>query len=230
MNMKPKLTAAALAAAVIVGASAANAVTPLKYDQNAGGVTAPSDTYNVVADFPNITAVGSYRGYLVFDVTSPQNFNAVLSELDQGTNGNASYFAPGSYIELFKCSAAVCGAIATSAAPSSVNFKFKSAYAAPTGTLVAGTMDLISPRLFSTPGGGWSQDASSSAKNLADGWYFYELVGTVNAPDHTAMQIYGGVALSSIPEPSTWAMLGIGFAGIGLLGVTNRRKAPRYAL
>jgi hypothetical protein len=34
----------------------------------------------------------------------------------------------------------------------------------------------------------------------------------------------------SIPETSTWAMLGIGFAGIGLLGVSKRRKAPRYAL
>jgi hypothetical protein len=33
-----------------------------------------------------------------------------------------------------------------------------------------------------------------------------------------------------IPETSTWAMLGIGFAGIGLLGVTRRRKASRYAL
>jgi PEP-CTERM motif len=33
-----------------------------------------------------------------------------------------------------------------------------------------------------------------------------------------------------VPEPSTWAMLGIGFAGIGLLGAAKRRKAPRYAL
>jgi hypothetical protein len=33
-----------------------------------------------------------------------------------------------------------------------------------------------------------------------------------------------------IPEASTWAMLGIGFAGIGLLGAAKRRKAPRYAL
>jgi hypothetical protein len=34
----------------------------------------------------------------------------------------------------------------------------------------------------------------------------------------------------SVPETSTWAMLGIGFAGIGMLGMTKRRKAPRYAL
>jgi hypothetical protein len=33
-----------------------------------------------------------------------------------------------------------------------------------------------------------------------------------------------------IPEPATWAMLGLGFAGMGLLGLTRRRKGPRYAL
>ena len=34
----------------------------------------------------------------------------------------------------------------------------------------------------------------------------------------------------NVPEASTWAMLGVGFAGIGLLGMTKRRKASRYAL
>jgi hypothetical protein len=33
-----------------------------------------------------------------------------------------------------------------------------------------------------------------------------------------------------IPETSTWAMFGIGFAGVGLLGMTKRRKVSRYAL
>jgi hypothetical protein len=33
-----------------------------------------------------------------------------------------------------------------------------------------------------------------------------------------------------VPEPATWAMLGLGFAGMGLLGLTRRRKGPRYAL
>ena len=33
-----------------------------------------------------------------------------------------------------------------------------------------------------------------------------------------------------IPEPSTWALLGIGFAGFGLVGMSKRRKGSRYAL
>jgi len=33
-----------------------------------------------------------------------------------------------------------------------------------------------------------------------------------------------------VPESATWTMLGLGFAGMGLLGLTRRRKGPRYAL
>lgn len=32
-----------------------------------------------------------------------------------------------------------------------------------------------------------------------------------------------------VPETSTWTMLGIGFAGVGLVGMSRRRKGSRYA-
>jgi hypothetical protein len=34
-----------------------------------------------------------------------------------------------------------------------------------------------------------------------------------------------GVSLSSVPEPSTWAMMFIGFAGLGYAGLRNRRRS-----
>jgi hypothetical protein len=34
-----------------------------------------------------------------------------------------------------------------------------------------------------------------------------------------------GVSLSAVPEPSTWAMMFIGFAGLGYAGLRNRRRA-----
>jgi hypothetical protein len=51
------------------------------------------------------------------------------------------------------------------------------------------------------------------------------LVGTGKSDNSTIDLSYMGV-----PEASTWAMLGVGFAGFGLVGLTKRRKAPRYAL
>ena len=35
---------------------------------------------------------------------------------------------------------------------------------------------------------------------------------------------------AAIPEASTWAMLGVGFAGIGFVGLSRRRKGSRYVL
>jgi hypothetical protein len=39
----------------------------------------------------------------------------------------------------------------------------------------------------------------------------------------------GTAAVAAAPEASTWAMLGLGFAGVGLMGVAKRRKDSRYA-
>jgi hypothetical protein len=56
--------------------------------------------------------------------------------------------------------------------------------------------------------------------------YFAEINGTSNV---IALGVSGSVTTGGIPELSTWAMLGIGLAGIGLVGVTKRR-ASRFAL
>jgi hypothetical protein len=38
------------------------------------------------------------------------------------------------------------------------------------------------------------------------------------------------LSYAAVPEPSTWAMIGLGFAGVGLMGLTKRRKGTRYAI
>jgi hypothetical protein len=57
---------------------------------------------------------------------------------------------------------------------------------------------------------------------------FVSLPGAVSFIDAGAASVDG--FSSVVPEPSTWAMLGLGFAGIGLVGLTKRGKASRYAL
>ncbi len=41
--------------------------------------------------------------------------------------------------------------------------------------------------------------------------------------------VIGDVAVTAVPEPSTWAMMALGFAGLGLAGWRRRRAAPRLA-
>jgi hypothetical protein len=61
---------------------------------------------------------------------------------------------------------------------------------------------------------------------LLPGSYFAVIDGQTNVKN---LGINGSVFTTGVPESSTWAMLGIGFAGIGLLGMTKRRTS-RYAL
>ena len=58
----------------------------------------------------------------------------------------------------------------------------------------------------------------------------YEVMLAAGASRGSANSTIDISAASLVPETSTWAMLGVGFAGIGLLGAAKRRKAPRYAL
>jgi hypothetical protein len=46
--------------------------------------------------------------------------------------------------------------------------------------------------------------------------------GTPNAGDYSI--VYGPGIQSSVPEPSTWAMMLLGFAGLGLAGYRNGRR------
>jgi hypothetical protein len=65
------------------------------------------------------------------------------------------------------------------------------------------------------------------------GTYFVEVAGTSGAGS-LKLAVDGNVTtLAAVPEPSTWAMLGIGFAGLAAVGLRRRRgdrESARYAL
>ncbi len=91
-----------------------------------------------------------------------------------------------------------------------------------TGSPFTGTLVTSAPLVFSG-----SAYAASFSEVLGPGTYYAEITGTVNVP---LLGVGGTVTTSAaIPELSTWAMLGIGFAGIGLAGLTRRRMGSRYA-
>jgi hypothetical protein len=90
---------------------------------------------------------------------------------------------------------------------------------------VFGTMNLLTTRTFTSgldtfSGLAWADLTSPfSVTEL----YVIKSGGFSGAANDT-------IDLSAVvPEPATWAMLGLGFAGMGLLGLARRRKNSRYA-
>ena len=65
------------------------------------------------------------------------------------------------------------------------------------------------------------------------GSYFVEVSGT-SGLGSLRLAVDGNVtALGAVPEPATWTMFGIGFAGLAAVGLTKRRgnrESARYAL
>jgi PEP-CTERM motif len=64
------------------------------------------------------------------------------------------------------------------------------------------------------------------------GTYFVEVSGT-SGLGTLRLAVDGNVTTLAVPEPSTWAMFGIGFAGLAAVGFKRRggnRESARYAL
>jgi PEP-CTERM motif len=72
------------------------------------------------------------------------------------------------------------------------------------------------------------QEATLAPDVLAAGSYFAEVSGVSgSSPIHLAVD--GTITALSTPEPSTWAMLVVGFAAMAWAGF-RRAKGPRYAV
>ena len=64
------------------------------------------------------------------------------------------------------------------------------------------------------------------------GTYFVAVSGT-SGLGTLRLAVDGNVTTLAVPEPSTWAMFGIGFAGLAAVGFKRRRgdrESARYAL
>jgi PEP-CTERM motif len=80
---------------------------------------------------------------------------------------------------------------------------------------------LIESASFINTAGG--QEATVGPQILNAGNYFVDVTGTSgSSPIHLAID--GTVTALATPEPSTWAMLGLGFGLMAFLGVRTKRK------
>jgi hypothetical protein len=89
----------------------------------------------------------------------------------------------------------------------------------PTGSLIE------SSPLTNQIGG---QSASVTPDVLSAGNYFAELSGiSGSSPIHITVD--GTITGTTVPEPKTWALMGVGFAFLSFIGI-RRSKSARYAI
>jgi hypothetical protein len=81
-----------------------------------------------------------------------------------------------------------------------------------------------------TPGGGWANGTQSIAISEADG-SFSDLVLVANdGPGGAATITFSSDSGPAVPEPATWAMLLIGFAGIGYAVRRSHNRTAALAI
>jgi hypothetical protein len=105
-------------------------------------------------------------------------------------------------------------------------------------------IDLSAPTGFDVDESGtvWTDDDYNSAIAPGGTGYFYTLgyndfiipsiywsVSVEGGPNGEATVFYSGVALANVPESSTWAMMLLGFAGLGFAGYRAARKGVSLA-
>lgn len=103
-------------------------------------------------------------------------------------------------------------------------------------------IDILAPPGFDFDFSGWTDDDYNSAIAPGGTGYFYALgyndfiipgvswsVNVEDGPNGEATVSYGGVALANVPKSSTWAMMLLGFAGLGFAGYRAARKGVSLA-
>jgi hypothetical protein len=110
---------------------------------------------------------------------------------------------------------------------------FKASLTDSSGSVAGLTLDLwsgsIGGSLISFDTGHLNNGSQSAnvASTVPDGSYFIEILGTVPVGQDVSLLVNGNTFTAAIPEPSTWAMMVLGFLGVGFLAY--RRKAQGVA-
>ena len=126
-------------------------------------------------------------------------------------------------------SGAISGLTSQTISAVTANPSFSSSAYSPDGSFIydnvyhpTGMAFDVNGLLFTTaqnPGGYWNLWGNSPGN-----YSLWESAGSYNYP----IEESGSLSVAAAPEPSTWAMLGLGFAALGLVG-RRRRRTPRLA-
>ena len=151
------------------------------------------------------------------------NFTFQSSDAELNATGE---FTVNAADDVTSVSGAISGLTNQTISGVTANPSFPSASYSPDGSFIYN--NLYSPTgmafdysglLFTTaqnPGGYWNLWASSPGT-----YSLYESAGSYNYP----IQEFGSLSVAGTPEPSTWAMLALGFAALSFVGRRRQRTA-----
>jgi hypothetical protein len=169
-----------------------------------GGLASTGANATVILD--STTFSGSFGTAPVYDkFTIPAGtFDTVAQFQLSNTTSNQNTIA-GTF-ELFSCAGNCSGTALVPTAGTEIDF-------APLGPPTGGTVKKPFPKT----------QAVTLEDNLAAGNYFVEFVLSGGSPSPANDPFSGSITIAAVPEPGTWAMMILGFLGVGF--VAYRRKS-----
>lgn len=148
--------------------------------------------------------------YAAGTTTSPAAQDARNNSNPYYTNLFGGQAAPAAQITLFPGQTGVTD-------PGALGFKWRDVVINKTGTILTWTID---GNLIATVD---SAGATLSGNNILFGIFDINATSSTDANDHLITAIYDNIVVSTVPEPSSAALIGVGLALLG--GITRKRKA-----
>jgi PEP-CTERM motif len=215
---------------IAVGIAALPAIVPA----NAGGITRPAGLKDTIDwaqlgvagfEFPSPQTVVSADGVTATATNSAGGFFNRIDQHDHVNNGDwFGNFAPGeALVENFSSGSEITLTFATPVLAAGAPIQSNALGPFTAQVTVNGTETF-------TEDGDSTQKGDGSA--IFIGWsggpirtLEFEITAASSGGGGTSDFAIGTVSLTSVPEPSTWAMMVIGFAGLGYVGYRASRRA-----
>jgi hypothetical protein len=168
-----------------------------------GGLASSGAHATIILDSDSYA--GTFKaGAPIYDKFSIAGTSDTLAQF-QVSNPKSNPGAIAGTFELFSCSSNCTGTVLV-----------------PTGTLIDSAP--LGPRTGAPP----TTQAVSVEDNLAPGNYFVEFVLTGGVPKNDPFS--GQITISAVPEPATWAMMVLGFLGVGFVAYRRKRNGSALRL
>jgi hypothetical protein len=197
----------------------------LRFFRGFGACAAIAASLAFVAPAEAVTFAGTTEGCFGASCTNFTS-SAVQSGLTF-TGGNFSVGGAGSSIGIGGLTNNL-GTFTLSGVPATYtgDFSLEVLFTSPINTAIT-FVDTLSGTVASAGNGGVTVTFSSISQSFDGGLYTLTL-NPVSVTGGDANDISGTIQINAVPEASTWAMIIMGFLGVGFMAYRNKKGAPAF--